>query len=144
VRFGYMFGSSIVHVWKVEGLMVARLRPEWLTRPVQYILAGIRVSLALIPEVIAFSFIAGVEPMVGLYASVVMALSISFLGGRPAMISAAAGAIALLVSPLVKEYGVDYLIFATIVMGVIQVIFGLLKVGSLLKFIPNSVMIGFV
>src|SRR5699024_98831 len=86
---------------------------------------------------------AGVEPMVGLYASVVMAISISILGGRPAMISAAAGAIALLVSPLVKEYGVDYLIFATIVMGVIQVTFGLNKVKSLLKFMSNSVMIGF-
>ena len=127
-----------------EVTMVEKIKTEWLNQPIQNILAGIVVSLALIPEVIAFSFIAGVEPMVGLYASVVMAISISFLGGRPAMISAAAGAIALLVSPLVKEYGVDYLIFATIVMGIIQVIFGLLKVGSLLKFIPNSVMIGFV
>ena len=142
--FSYIIVSSIINVWKVEDIMVDRIKTEWLNQPLQNILAGIVVSLALIPEVIAFSFIAGVEPMVGLYASVVMAISISFLGGRPAMISAAAGAIALLVSPLVKEYGVDYLIFATIVMGVIQVIFGLLKVGSLLKFIPNSVMIGFV
>lgn len=117
---------------------------EWLDKPFQNILAGIVVSLALIPEVIAFSVIAGVDPMVGLYASFIIAVTIAFTGGRSAMISAAAGAIALLVFPLVKTHGVDYLLAATILMGFIQVIFGLLKVGKLLKYIPNTVMMGFV
>ncbi|MCO4097212.1 SulP family inorganic anion transporter [Macrococcus canis] len=120
------------------------LKEQWLKDPKTNILAGIVVALALIPEAIAFSIIAGVDPMVGLYASFIIAVTISFVGGRPAMISAATGAIALLVLPLVKEYGVDYLLAATILMGVIQVALGLLKVGRLMKFIPNSVMIGFV
>ena len=124
--------------------MIDILKPEWLTQPLQNILAGIVVSLALIPEVIAFSVIAGVNPMVGLYASFVIAVVIAFTGGRSAMISAAAGAIALLVFSLVKEHGVDYLFAATILMGILQVIFGFLKVGNLLKYIPNTVMIGFV
>lgn len=120
------------------------LKEQWLKDPKTNILAGIVVALALIPEAIAFSIIAGVDPMVGLYASFIIAVTISFVGGRPAMISAATGAIALLILPLVKEHGVDYLLAATILMGVIQVILGLLKVGRLMKFIPNSVMIGFV
>lgn len=124
--------------------MVDILRREWLDKPFQNILAGIVVSLALIPEVIAFSVIAGVDPMVGLYASFIIAVTIAFTGGRAAMISAAAGAIALLVFPLVKTHGVDYLLAATILMGIIQVIFGMLKVGKLLKYIPNTVMMGFV
>lgn len=120
------------------------LQREWLNKPFQNILAGIVVSLALIPEVIAFSVIAGVDPMVGLYASFIIAVTIAFTGGRSAMISAAAGAIALLVFPLVKTHGVDYLLAATILMGIIQVVFGMLKVGKLLKYIPNTVMMGFV
>lgn len=124
--------------------MIDTLKREWLTQPLQNILAGIVVSLALIPEVIAFSVIAGVDPMVGLYASFVIAVVIAFTGGRSAMISAAAGAIALLVFSLVKEHGVDYLFAATILMGILQVIFGYLKIGNLLKYIPNTVMIGFV
>lgn len=124
--------------------MVQNLKEQWLTDPKTNILAGIVVALALIPEAIAFSIIAGVDPMVGLYASFIIAVTISFVGGRPAMISAATGAIALLVLPLVKEHGVDYLLAATILMGIIQVILGLLKIGRLMKFIPNSVMIGFV
>ncbi|MGL6145447.1 MAG: SulP family inorganic anion transporter, partial [Macrococcoides caseolyticum] len=124
--------------------MIDILKREWLTQPLQNILAGIVVSLALIPEVIAFSVIAGVDPMVGLYASFVIAVVIAFTGGRSAMISAAAGAIALLVFSLVKEHGVDYLFAATILMGILQVIFGYLKIGNLLKYIPNTVMIGFV
>lgn len=124
--------------------MVEKFKREWLTAPGTNILAGIVVALALIPEAIAFSIIAGVDPMVGLYASFLIAVIISFVGGRPAMISAATGAIALLVTPLVSEYGVDYLLAATILMGVIQIILGILKVGKLMKFIPNSVMIGFV
>lgn len=120
------------------------IQQEWLEKPFQNILAGIVVSLALIPEVIAFSVIAGVDPMVGLYASFIIAVTIAFTGGRSAMISAAAGAIALLVFPLVKTHGVDYLLAATILMGIIQVVFGMLKVGKLLKYIPNTVMMGFV
>ncbi|MCH4985658.1 SulP family inorganic anion transporter [Macrococcus sp. PK] len=120
------------------------LQREWLDKPFQNILAGIVVSLALIPEVIAFSVIAGVDPMVGLYASFIIAVTIAFTGGRSAMISAAAGAIALLVFPLVKTHGVDYLLAATILMGIIQVVFGMFKVGKLLKYIPNTVMMGFV
>ena len=124
--------------------MIDTLKREWLTQPLQNILAGIVVSLALIPEVIAFSVIAGVNPMVGLYASFVIAVVIALTGGRSGMISAAAGAIALLVFSLVKEHGVDYLFAATILMGILQVIFGYLKIGNLLKYIPNTVMIGFV
>lgn len=124
--------------------MIEKFKREWLTEPGANIMAGIVVALALIPEAIAFSIIAGVDPMVGLYASFLIAVIISFVGGRPAMISAATGAIALLVVPLVSEYGVEYLLAATILMGVIQILLGVLKVGKLMKFIPNSVMIGFV
>lgn len=124
--------------------MIEKFKREWLTAPGTNVMAGIVVALALIPEAIAFSIIAGVDPMVGLYASFLIAVIISFVGGRPAMISAATGAVALLVVPLVREYGVEYLFAATILMGIIQIILGIFKVGKLLKFIPNSVMIGFV
>jgi high affinity sulfate transporter 1 len=108
------------------------------------ILAGIVVALALIPEAIAFSLIAGVDPMVGLYASFCIAVTIAFVGGRPAMISAATGATALLMGSLVKEHGLQYLLAATILTGVLQIIMGALKLGRLMKFVPRSVMIGFV
>ncbi len=124
--------------------MIETLKKEWLTDPKTNILAGILVALALIPEAIAFSIIAGVDPMVGLYASFIIAVSISILGGRPAMISAATGAVALLVVPLVSEYGVEYLLAATLLMGAIQLVLGILKIGKLMKFIPKSVMLGFV
>ncbi|TVT28099.1 SulP family inorganic anion transporter [Salinicoccus cyprini] len=124
--------------------MIEKLKREWLAAPGANIMAGIVVALALIPEAIAFSIIAGVDPMVGLYASFLISVIISIVGGRPAMISGATGAIALLIVPLVSEYGLDYLLAATILMGVIQLILGFLKVGKLMKFIPNSVMIGFV
>ncbi|HCY0818128.1 MULTISPECIES: SulP family inorganic anion transporter [Staphylococcus] len=124
--------------------MVEKLKHEWFNQPGKNILAGIVVALALIPEAIAFSIIAGVDPMVGLYASFIIAVVTAIVGGRPAMISGATGAIALLIVPLVKDYGVEYLLAATILMGLIQLILGLLKVGRLMKFIPHSVMIGFV
>ena len=108
------------------------------------ILAGIVVALALIPEAIAFSIIAGVDPMVGLYASFCIAVIIAFVGGRPGMISGATGAMALLMVPLVKEHGLDYLLVATILTGVIQILFGIFKVAKVMKFIPRAVMIGFV
>ncbi|TLP92878.1 SulP family inorganic anion transporter [Nesterenkonia salmonea] len=107
-------------------------------------LAGIVVALALIPEAIAFSIIAGVDPRVGLFASFTMAVSIAFLGGRPAMISAATGAIALVIAPVVREYGLDYLIATVILGGVLQIVLGLIGVAKLMRFIPRSVMVGFV
>ncbi len=124
--------------------MVEKLKYEWLNQPGKNILAGIVVALALIPEAIAFSIIADVDPMVGLYASFIIAVVTAVVGGRAAMISGATGAVALLVVPLVKDHGVEYLLAATILMGIIQLILGLLKVGRLMKFIPHSVMIGFV
>ena len=108
------------------------------------VLAGLVVALALIPEAIAFSIIAGVDPRIGLFASFTMAVTISFLGGRPAMISAATGAIALVVAPVVREHGLDYLIATVILGGVIQVVLALLGVAKLMRFIPRSVMVGFV
>lgn len=102
------------------------------------------MALAIIPEAIAFSIIAGVYPMVGLYASFCIAVIISFVGGRPGMISAATGSIALLMGPLVKDYGLNYLLAATILTGVIQLIFGACKIAKVMKFIPRAVMIGFV
>lgn len=124
--------------------MLNKIKKEWFTAPGTNILAGIVVALALIPEALSFSIIAGVDPMVGLYSSFIIAVVISFVGGRPAMISAATGSVALVIVPLVKDHGVQYLLAATILMGIIQIIFGILKVGRLMKFIPNSVMMGFV
>ncbi len=124
--------------------MLNKIKKEWFTAPGTNILAGIVVALALIPEALSFSIIAGVDPMVGLYSSFIIAVVISFVGGRPAMISAATGSVALVIVPLVKDHGVQYLLAATILMGIIQIIFGILKVGRLMKLIPNSVMIGFV
>jgi len=108
------------------------------------LLAGLVVALALIPEAISFSIIAGVDPRVGLFASFTMAVTIAFVGGRPAMISAATGAMALVVVSLVDEHGVEYLLAATIVAGVIQIVLGLLRVPALMRFVPRSVMTGFV
>nr|WP_245605948.1 SulP family inorganic anion transporter [Promicromonospora kroppenstedtii] len=108
------------------------------------VLAGLVVALALIPEAIAFSIIAGVDPRIGLFASFTMAVTISFLGGRPAMISAATGAVALVIAPVVREHGLDYLVATVILAGVIQVVLGLLGVAKIMRFIPRSVMVGFV
>ncbi len=108
------------------------------------VLAGLVVALALIPEAISFSIIAGVDPRVGLFASFTMAVSISFLGGRPAMISAATGAVALVIAPVMRDHGFDYLIATVLLGGVIQVALGLGGFGRLMRFIPRSVMVGFV
>lgn len=124
--------------------VVEKIKQEWFSNVRADILAGIVVALALIPEAIAFSIIAGVDPMVGLYASFCIAVIIAFVGGRPGMISAATGAMALLMVPLVKEHGLNYLLAATILTGVIQVIFGVFKIARFMKFIPRAVMIGFV
>ena len=108
------------------------------------VLAGLVVALALIPEAISFSIIAGVDPRVGLFASFTMAVSIAFLGGRPAMISAATGAIALVIAPVVREHGMEYLIATVILGGILQILLGILGVAKLMRFIPRSVMVGFV
>ncbi|MGE4214233.1 MAG: SulP family inorganic anion transporter [Anaerotignaceae bacterium] len=124
--------------------MIEQMKKEWFSNVKGDILSGIVVALALIPEAIAFSIIAGVDPMTGLYASFCIAVTIAFLGGRPAMISAATGAMALVIVSLVKDHGVEYLLAATVLTGVFQIIFGVLKVSRLMKFIPRAVMIGFV
>lgn len=120
------------------------IRRSWLSNVRADMLAGIVVALALIPEAIGFSIIAGVDPRVGLYASVVIAIVISFAGGRPAMISAATAATAVLFGTLVREHGLQYLLAATILAGVIQIVAGWLRVGYLMRFVSRSVMTGFV
>ncbi|WP_100405376.1 SulP family inorganic anion transporter [Bacillus solitudinis] len=124
--------------------MMSSIRNSWFSNIRGDMLAGITVALALIPEAIAFSIIAGVDPMVGLYASFLIPVIIAFVGGRPGMISAATGAMALLMITLVADYGIEYLFAATILTGLIQIMLGVFKTGSLiLSFIPNSVIIGF-
>lgn len=108
------------------------------------ILSGITVALALVPEAIAFSFIAGVEPMMGLYTAFIIALITSLIGGRPGMISGATGAVAIVVAELVISKGVEYLFAAVILMGIIQILAGVLKLGKFIRFVPHTVMIGFV
>lgn len=124
-----------------------RLKPGWLNDPKVWrteILAGLVVALALIPEAISFSIIAGVDPAIGLFASFTMAVVISVVGGRRAMISAATGAVALVIAPLNREHGLGYLVAAVILAGVFQVVLGVLGVAKLMRFIPRSVMVGFV
>jgi sulfate permease, SulP family len=116
----------------------------WIANPRADILAGLVVALALIPEAIGFSVIAGVDPKVGLYASVVIACVIAFTGGRAAMISAATASTAVLMGPLVHAHGVQYLFAATILMGIFQIVAGLLHLGRLMRFVSQSVMTGFV
>jgi SulP family sulfate permease len=123
---------------------IASARRQWLANPRTDLLAGTVVALALIPEAIAFSIIAGVDPAVGLYASFVIAVTIAFVGGRPAMISAATGAMALLMVTLVRDHGLEYLVAASLLTGVFQIIVGLFKLGRYIKFVSRSVMTGFV
>lgn len=124
--------------------MLAHLRRTWLFNTRNDILAGLVVALALIPEAIAFSIIAGVDPKVGLYASFSIATIIAFAGGRPGMISAATGAMALVIASLVKDHGLQYLLAATVLTGVLQVIAGWLHLGQLMRFVSRSVVTGFV
>lgn len=107
-------------------------------------LAGLVVAMALIPEAISFSIIAGVDPKVGLFSSFIMAITIAFVGGRPAMISAATGAVALVIAPVAREYGMDYFIATVLLAGVFQIVLAALGVAKLMRFIPRSVMVGFV
>ncbi|MDD3500197.1 MAG: SulP family inorganic anion transporter, partial [Sulfurovum sp.] len=119
-------------------------KEEWFSNIRGDILSGLVVALALIPEAIAFSVIAGVDPKVGLYASFSMAVIIAFVGGRPGMISAATGAMALLMVTLVKEHGLEYLLAATVLTGLIQMAAGYFKLGQLMSFVPRAVVVGFV
>ncbi|WP_041301505.1 SulP family inorganic anion transporter [Hirschia baltica] len=121
-----------------------RMRSEWFGNIRGDLLSGLVVALALIPEAIAFSLIAGVDPKIGLYASFSIAVLTAFFGGRPGMISAATAATAVLMINLVKEFGLDYLLAATILAGILQVIAGYLKLGYLMRFVSKSVMTGFV
>ena len=121
-----------------------KLRQEWFSNTRSDLLAGLVVALALIPEAIAFSIIAGVDPRVGLYASFCIAVVIAFAGGRPGMISAATGAMALLMVTLVKEHGLEYLFAATILTGVLQIFAGWVRLGELMRFVSRSVVTGFV
>ncbi|MEU2555886.1 SulP family inorganic anion transporter [Streptomyces sp. NPDC013313] len=122
-------------------------RPSWLTDPKVLrteVLAGLVVALALIPEAISFSVIAGVDPAIGLFASFTMAVTIAVVGGRPAMISAATGAVALVIAPVNREHGFGYLVATVILAGVLQIVLGALGVARLMRFVPRSVMVGFV
>ncbi|WP_194837659.1 SulP family inorganic anion transporter [Nocardia sp. XZ_19_369] len=135
-------GTPVPIAKNAEGSVLRALRTPKLLRT--EILAGLVVALALIPEAISFSIIAGVDPRVGLFASFTMAVTIAFTGGRRAMISAATGSVALVVAPVAREYGLDYLIATVILAGVIQVALSVLGVARLMRFIPRSVMVGFV
>lgn len=119
-------------------------KKAWFSNIKKDLLAGAVVALALIPEAIAFSIIAGVDPKVGLYASFCIAIITAFIGGRPGMISAATGAMALLLTPLVREHGLNYLFATTILTGFLQILWGWVKLGNQMRFVPRAVMIGFV
>ena len=124
--------------------MIKNFRQDWLSNVRNDLLAGLVVALALIPEAIAFSIIAGVDPKVGLYASFCIAVVIAFTGGRPGMISAATGAMALVMVTLVKDHGLQYLLAATVLTGVLQIIAGWVRLGALMRFVSRSVVTGFV
>ncbi|MDO6579896.1 SulP family inorganic anion transporter [Photobacterium sp. 2_MG-2023] len=124
--------------------MIETIKRDWLSNVRGDVLSGLVVALALIPEAIAFSIIAGVDPKVGLYASFSIAVIIAFTGGRPGMISAATGAMALLMVTLVKEHGLQYLLAATVLTGILQIAAGYLKLGDLMRFVSRSVVTGFV
>jgi SulP family sulfate permease len=125
-------------------LNIQALKREWFSNVRADILAGSVVALALIPEAIAFSIIAGVDPKIGLYASFIIAMTTAIFGGRPGLISAATGAMALLMIHLVKDHGLQYLFAATLLTGVLQILFGVMKLGRQMKYVPRAVMVGFV
>ncbi len=128
----------------VSGAFLASIRQDWFANVRGDLLAGIVVALALIPEASAFSIIAGVDPKVGLYASFSIAVIIAFTGGRPGMISAATGAMALVMVTLVKDHGLQYLLAATVLTGVLQILAGVFRLGVLMRFVSRSVITGFV
>ena len=132
------------NIYFMYSLSISYLKHNWLGNIRNDLLAGMVVALALIPEAIAFSIIAGVDPRVGLYASFCIAIVISFVGGRSGMISAATGAMALVMVTLVKEHGLEYLLAATILTGFLQILAGVFRLGSLMRFVSRSVVTGFV
>ncbi|MDR0212699.1 MAG: SulP family inorganic anion transporter [Comamonas sp.] len=123
---------------------LSRLRSEWAPSVPRELLAGAVATFALIPEVIAFSFVAGVDPAVGLYASFIISIVIAVFGARPAMVSAAAGSVALVAAPLVASHGLQYLLAAGLLAGAMQIVFGLCRMGMLIRFVSSSVRTGFV
>ena len=125
-------------------MIVRHFRSEWAPNVTRELLAGTVVALALIPEAVAFSIIAGVDPKVGLYASFCIAVVTAFAGARPAMISAATGAMSLLMVTLVKEHGVAYLFAATVLTGILQLLASVFRLGDLMRFVSRSVITGFV
>ncbi|RAS64804.1 SulP family sulfate permease [Lentzea atacamensis] len=132
------------HVAAPRPSLLSRVRTTWFANPRADLMSGLVVALALIPEALSFSIIAGVDPKVGLYASFTIAIIIAFSGGRPGMISAATGAMALVLVPLVRDHGVEYLFAATILTGAFQILFGMVGVHKLMRFVPRTVMVGFV
>ncbi|HAD44625.1 MAG TPA: sodium-independent anion transporter, partial [Alcanivorax sp.] len=124
--------------------MLPNIKQDWFSNVRGDVLAGIVVALALIPEAIAFSIIAEVDPKVGLYASFCIAVVTAFTGGRPGMISAATGAMALLMVTLVRDHGLQYLLAATVLTGVLQILFGVFKLATVMRFVSRSVVTGFV
>ena len=136
--------ASLHHLWICTLNTLTRLRQDWLGNIRGDVLAGLVVALALIPEAIAFSIIAGVDPKVGLYASFCIAVVIAFAGGRPGMISAATGAMALVMVTLVRDHGLQYLLAATLLTGVLQIAAGFFKLAQLMRFVSRSVITGFV
>ncbi len=125
-------------------MLLSSMRKDWLGNVRGDVLAGIVVALALIPEAIAFSIIAGVDPQVGLYSAFCIPFVMAFLGGRPAMISSATGAMALLMVTLVKEHGLQYLLATSVLTGLLQLLAGYLRLGSLMRYVSRSVVTGFV
>lgn len=139
-----IYNEVLCEIFIKERLCMSTLKQEWLGNIKGDVLAGIVVFMALIPEVMGFMIVAGVDPMVGVYATFCITIVTAIFGGRPGLISAAAGAMALVLASLVRDYGIEYMLAATILTGILQVIFGFLKIGNLLKFIPKPVMHGFV
>ena len=135
-RLGEHVGSPDLRVAPTDPLTPSRLRIE--------VLAGLTVSLALVPEAVAFAFVAGVDPLVGLYAAFLVGLITALIGGRPGMISGATGALAVVMVSLVAEHGVEYLFAAVLLMGIIQIAFGVLRWGKFIRLVPHPVMLGFV
>ena len=125
-------------------MLAMYVKKQWFGNVRGDLVAGLVTALALIPETIAFSIIAGVDPKVGLYASFIISVVIAFVGGRPGMVSGAAGAMALVMVTFVRDHDLDYLLAATVLTGVLQILFGVFKLGRYLRFVPRSVMVGFV
>src|SRR5690606_2874593 len=124
--------------------MLQRIKQDWFSNIRADVLAGITTVLALVPDSLAFAFIAGVNPMISIYSTICILFLISFFGGRPAMVSSTAGSMVVLMTALVAQYGVEYLFAATILTGIIQFTMGAFKMGRWMSFVPHSVVTGFI